>query len=443
MKSFRFVPALLALLLTLSGCAIPSGDELLAAPKPSKSYQTLQDELSKILSTQSYAAPLGGENRSTVQLVDLDGDGAEEAVSFFKKNGNSNEYTIYIYKKQNDAYVCTGSIQGAGSGIDSVYYPVITPKGQRGILIGWRQQTSDSLGSVTMCAIGQDCAPTPLLEAECSAMELTDLTGDGAKDLLLLTADLTGKRVARLYRYNGSELLSVGEAPTSQDAVTIERIFPGYAADHTPAVFTEEKTASGIGLTTDIFVYANGTLHNLALDGEDSAARGTYRPLSVSAADINKDGITELPRAVLMAGYTDAAATDALFMLDWYSYAVDGAPKLVQTTYHNVSEEWFFTIDSTWHDQITATKSSENGLSAVHFFQYLPDGKRTPIFSIYCATGPQRSYYATRTDLVQLAETGKGVFFARLDEGAAASPFQLDADKIRSHFSLVMKSWSN
>ena len=47
-------------------------------------------------------------------------------------------------------------------------------------------------------------------------MELTDLTGNGAKDLLLITSDTSGKRVARLYQYDNGSMLPAGETATSQ-----------------------------------------------------------------------------------------------------------------------------------------------------------------------------------------------------------------------------------
>ena len=441
-KAMRSLPVLLAALLALSGCTIPSGDDLLAAPKPSKNYQTLQAELEKILTTKIYSAPVSGENRSTIQLVDIDSDGTEEAISFFRESANSNEFTVYVHKKKDDAYVLTGSVTGTGTAIQSVDYPVISPDGRRGMVIAWKL-TGDGLGAVTMCDFDASGAPSVLLETEYSAMELTDLTGNGAKDLLLIGTDPTGKRVARLYQYANGELNLVGEAATSQEAVTILRMSSGRVKGSLPAVFAEEKTESGIGLTTDVFVYADGTLHNLALDGEDSTSRGTYRPISVYAADCNGDGEIELPRAVLMAGYTDAASSDAIFMVDWYSYGVEGQPERVKTTYNNVSEEWSFVIDDAWHDQITATKSSDTGLSAVHFYQYLGADQRLPLFSIYCATGTLSDYYASRGDLIQLAETGRAVYFARLDEGASKSSIAIDADGVRARFSLVTQDWNN
>jgi len=445
MKRYPLILEVLVWSLLLSGCNIPLGDELLAPPKASKMYQSLQLELEKVLSTQSYAAPLSGDNRSTVQLVDLDNDGYDEAVAFFKTNGNSNEYTVYIYKKYQDTYVCTGSIMGMGTGIQSVDYPVITPNGQRGIVIAW-QIAGDGQSMVTMCDFNERTMPRVLLQNEFTAMELVDLTGNGAKDLLLLAKDSTGKRTARLFQYREGQLLLAGEAAVSPDTVTVERMSSGHVAGNLPAVFAEEKTASGVGLSTDIFVYTDGILRNLALNGEDSTTQGTYRPVSIDATDINHDGIIELPRAMLMAGYTDASAADTIYMLDWYTYSVHYPPQRVYTTYHNVSEGWYFHIDDEWHDWITATKSSENGLSTVRFYELLPDSNKQPLFSISCAVGSLREYYAGREDLIQLSESDKAVFFARLEkniEPAEPHQFQLDAEGIRQRFSLVTTVWND
>ena len=444
MKPIRMLSVLLALLV-LSGCTFPSGDDLLAAPKPSTNYQTLQAELEKLIASGiSYTAPVEGENRSSIQLIDLDNDGVEEAISFFRgaSSATSNDFKVYVYRKQDDRYVSTGSIEGTGTAIQSVDYPVITPDGRRGMVITWRL-SSDGTGALTMCDFSSDCEPGVLLETEYSAMELTDMTGDGAKDLLLLATAPQGKRVARLYQFVFFFLRRVGEAANRAETVSVERMQTGHVLGDYTAVFAEEKMASGVGLTTDIFVYADQTLLNLALDGEDSVTRSTYRPVSVYATDINSDGVTELPRAVLMAGYTDAAASDAVFMLDWYAYSVDEAPVLVTTTYQNISDAWSLLIDPTWHDRITATKTTDSGLSAVTFSEYVGRGGQIPLFTIYCATGSNRDYYAGRTDLLQLGQTAQAVYFARIADEAEQSSLQISAEELQNRFSLVKQDWNN
>ncbi len=443
MKIKKILPVLLALAL-MSGCMLPSGDELLAAPKPSANYQNLQNEMEKLLASGvTYTAPAKGENRSSIHLIDLDSDGVDETIAFFRgaTSATSNNFEVFVYKKQDDdKYVCTGSIQGGGTAIQSVEYPLITPNGKRGMLIAWQLQT-DGTNALTMCDFDENCVPGILLETEYIAMELTDLTGNGAKDLLLLTSDQNGKRVARMYSYSGRELKLAGEAASSEEIVSVERVKNGRVKDGVPAVFAEGKTASGVGLSTDIFVYSQSALRNLALDGEDNTLKSTYRPVSVYSMDINSDGVTELPRAVLMAGYTDASAPDAVFMLDWYAYSVDKSPELVRTTYQNVSDAWTFRIDDAWHDVITASKSSEGAISTVSFYECVAEG-RIELFSISCATGTIREYYADRSDLIQLAQTSKAVYFARLSEQGQTGTIKLTELDLKARFSLVTQDWS-
>jgi len=442
MKIRKLLPVLLALTL-MSGCMLPSGDELLAAPKPSANYQNLQNELEKQLASGvTYAAPAKGENRSSIQLIDLDGDGADEAITFFRgaNSATSNNFEVFVYKKQdNGKYICTGSIEGSGTAIQSVEYPAITPAGKRGMLIAWQLQT-EGTNALTMCDFDENCLPSVLLETEYIAMHLTDLTGNGAKDLLLLTGDQNGKRVARMYRYSGRELKLAGEAASSEEIVSVERIKSGRVKGGVPAVFAEGKTASGVGLSTDIFVYSQRALRNLALDGEDNTLRSTYRPVSVYSMDINSDGVTELPRAVLMAGYTDASAPDAVFMLDWYAYSVNQSPELVRTTYQNISDAWTFRIDDAWHDVITASKSNESGISTVSFYECVGE-ERIELFSISCATGTIREYYSDRTDLIQLGQTSKAVYYARLPEQEQTGTIKLLEPDLKARFSLVKQDW--
>ena len=415
MRSLRILPALLLLLL-LGGCVFPSGDELLAAPKPSSNYQSLQTELEKQLAQGvSYASPSEGENRSSIQLADLDNDGVEEAITFFRgaTSATSNKFTVAVYRKQDDSYVCTGTIDGRGTALRSVEFPVLEPSGKRGMVLTWRLP-GDGTGALTMCDFDENCTPGIILETEYTAMELTDLTGNGAKDLLLITSDTSGKRVARLYQY-----------------------------DSKTAVFAEEKVANGAGLTTDIFVYSNDTLRNLALDGEDTASHSTYRPVAVYASDVNGDGITELPRAVLMAGYKDTSSSDAVYMLDWYAYGIGKVPTKVATTYQNISDAWSLLIDQKWHDRITAIKANDGGLSYVEFFEYRKDKMSIPLFNIYCATGSNREYYAERTDLIQLGQTTQAIYFAKLTNEGEQSELALTGDEIKARFSLVNQAWNN
>ena len=81
----RSVLVILTAILTaclLSGCAVSGAEGLFALPRLSDDYLQLENLIAeRIDDGGEYAAPVGGRNRQTVQLHDLDGDGAPEGES--------------------------------------------------------------------------------------------------------------------------------------------------------------------------------------------------------------------------------------------------------------------------------------------------------------------------------------------------------------------------
>ena len=70
-----------------------------ALPKSSEAYVNLQAKINQEKGSAEYIAPLSGENRQTIQLVDVDGDGVQEAVAFFRDTTSENPLKIVIFKQ--------------------------------------------------------------------------------------------------------------------------------------------------------------------------------------------------------------------------------------------------------------------------------------------------------------------------------------------------------
>ena len=76
---------LAALLFCLSGCYSGNIDQYFSLPMASEEYRQLQSLIDEELASGSeYAAPIHGSYRQSVQLSDVDGDGADEALAFFR-----------------------------------------------------------------------------------------------------------------------------------------------------------------------------------------------------------------------------------------------------------------------------------------------------------------------------------------------------------------------
>lgn len=130
---------LVVCLLGLGGCVFGSVDEMYALPKSSEAYVNLQAKINEEKGTGEYIAPLNGENRQTIQLVDVDEDGLQEAVAFFRDADADTPLRIVIFKQDDQGeYQVYARIQGVGSEIDSIEYVNLGGAGESDVLVSWQ-----------------------------------------------------------------------------------------------------------------------------------------------------------------------------------------------------------------------------------------------------------------------------------------------------------------
>ena len=139
------LPALL-LALSLSGCGggklVFNPEELYTLPTLPAKYTELSSQINAILEDGAeYAAPSSGANIQPVQLADLNGDGREEAVAFFRKTDDEKPLKICIFSAAGDSYEQTAVIEGSGSAVYSVVYSDLDGDGRQELIVGWKINT--------------------------------------------------------------------------------------------------------------------------------------------------------------------------------------------------------------------------------------------------------------------------------------------------------------
>ena len=105
----------------LCGCSIRTTDQLYQLPKRSDSYNDLQSAIDQAMIGLEYCAPLAGEQRQSVQMADLDGDGQQEYL-VFAKGGSEQPLRILIFDRVDNSYVLVDTIESSGSAFDQVEY---------------------------------------------------------------------------------------------------------------------------------------------------------------------------------------------------------------------------------------------------------------------------------------------------------------------------------
>lgn len=436
-RNVKFIAVLLCLLMaltSLSGCFRTAADDLYGLPQASKEYLELQKQINAVLASGAeYSPPISGLNRQSVQLKDIDSDGTNEAIAFFRTTGDK-PLRIHIMKQMNNTYETVNVIDGDGTAIDSIRYADMDGDGISELIVGW--QMSATLLHMTIYDI-RNSEEAVLAETDYSKHFVSDLTGDGRADVIALrlsSSDLPGEAILFSLGENREPLTST--AGLSSGLESVSRIMRGHLNDGTPAVFVE-GVIGGTGVVTDIFSWQSGAIVNVLVRPSSGVSEDTLRPQKVYSTDINGDGVVDVPMLRLL----DPESDSNYYTIDWYSYDRYGGKRMVLSTYHNFQDGWYMILPNDWRDAV-AVRREDNipGERTVVFSSLTADGETADFLKIYTLSGDNKEDRAGIDSRFELHNKGDVIYAAEIL--STDIPITLDKPAIADSFRLVEKEWA-
>ena len=421
--------------LLLTGCGASTVEDMYAPPRRSEVFHELQTAIDRAMVDMEYAAPVSGDNRQTVQMADLDGDGVEEYI-LFARASSENPLRILVFRQEKDEdCVLFQVIQSAGSAFEQVEYVDIDGEPGCEIVVG--RQVSDQLQrtlSVFSFAGGE---ARQLLSAGYNKYLSCDLNADGLMDLMLLRSGETETDMghAVLYSYGDGSLQRSREAELSQQGTSIKRITAGTLHGGETAVFVASSVEDR-AILTDVFTMLEGEFTNISFSREAGNSVQTLRNYYVYGDDLNDDGVMELPYLISMKA---AAGDDSgeQHLIRWYSLDIDGREINKLYTYHNYAGGWYLQLDSAWAPRVSVVQEG-----SVYTF-YLWDESYVSaevVFTIYALTGSSREEQAVQDARFQLHSSESTVFAAEFSE--AAVEIGLTEENLINSFRLIHRDWN-
>ena len=430
--------AALASVLLLSGCFAKSVDELYALPQLSEGYVQIQGELSRIqASGAEYSAPTAGSNRQAVQLEDIDGDGVKEAIAFFKVENDEKPLKIYIFRSVSGAYEQASVIEGEGMNIESVFYVDITGDGVKELVSGW--QMSAGVKQLSVYSL-RGYNVSPIIATDYTKFSVFDATGDGREDLLVLrlsSSELSGE--AELYTMRPGGELETSSARMSSGVESVSQTRTGKLSDDGGYALFADSVINGSSMVTDIFAYYNGTLKNITADEISGISEGTMRTYTaVSCRDIDGDGVMEVPCPVPLATRSSAAT---YWAIEWYSYAHRGTRRLDMTTFHNVTDGWYFVFPDGWDGRITVRREDTVSGERTIVFSELGAGVAvSDVLEIYTLTGDGRAARSSKSGRFVLYSTDSAIFAGHVISNGG-SRISVEEDYVKENFHIIYSEW--
>lgn len=433
-----------ALPLLLSGCMLSASvEDLYVLPQLPMEYKDLSAQIDAILAEGAeYTSPAAGTNLQSVQLVDLDGDGNEEALAFFRSSSEESPLKIYIFRGKGDTYEQAAIINGSGTSINSIQYVDMDGNGIQEILVVWRVSAEVQ----TMCVYSMaDLQPVQLLSSPYARYIVVDLDGDGVQELLVVHSDESesGATLADYYDWDGRSLLLQSTAKLSMSVAELQWIQTGTLQGGDPAVFVTGR-ATGVEETsravTDILVYRQPDLTNIVLNSSTGVSSEIFRFLNLQPTDINNDGVTEVPMPAALPGESGG---ESYWKIYWRSYDASGTPEHQAITYHNLTDNWYLLVPEEWDGHFTVRQdNTSNTEHATTFYSVSGDRVEEELLTVYTLNGSDREAQAVKSGRTILRRQPTTVYAVRFAPGYDQWRYAIDESSFTERFSVIVTQWN-
>jgi len=437
-KILIMLPVALCLVF-LSGCLMRiSADNLYRLPQISEDYLRLQAHINTVLSEGAeFSAPTGGPNRQSVQVKDLNGDGVDEVLAFFRITGYS-ALKIYIFERVDGDYSVAEVITGIGSAIESIRYVDMDGDGTKEIVVGW--QLGDALSHMEIYSLN-DFNAVLLQSAEYDGITIVDLNGDGTEDVLVVRLpSMESEAVAQIFYMTPEREVLTAQASLSTGIESFQRMMRGFLADGAPAVFVEgEGTFENGTFVTDILAFNGGVFSNISRRTASGVSDANVRYRRILSADINDDGVLKVPTPRRLLSPLETA----YYAMDWFSFDSRGLSSLALTTYHNPTDEWFLILPRDWRGQVTVRREDVVSGERTVIFSHITyaEGPFEDFLRIFRLTGDAREERSRLPGRVRLLAEGTSVYAFEILVPPDSFGLTINEEIIAENFHLIFSDW--
>lgn len=349
--------------LVLSGCTFGSSiDNLMTTPKLSAEQEQIYSALTDAAGTSiSLKYPKSGKYLSAFIVEDIDGDDVDEAVVFYERNGlgvEENTLRINVLDQFGGRWrsVCDTAAEGAE--IEKVIISELGDSSRMNLIIG-SSLINRSEKNVSIYSYNPDEGDiSSSFSDACSYIDVTDLDSDGEKEFLLLKGSGAGtSAAAEVYKLDSKGMYHQFRTDLSGSFTEFDSISYGSIDSVRNGLFIDAVSASG-SVQTDIVYMDESGLCKVFDTPEDSTA--TVRPVGCRCADIDGDGILEIPVQTIAPTYEELSEGEQMKLTDWMF--VNRENRLISraSSYYNVGDGYIFLFPEKWRGKVTVRRDSVN-----------------------------------------------------------------------------------
>lgn len=323
--------AALTFLLLATGCRYTAAPaDLLQKPAIAPEKQAIVQAIEKSLPAYSkLTLPLREEHMEAIRLIDLDGDGMNEAiVSYY------NEYStpeIMVFKYTGTAWKQWVLIQQPlARQIEWLKLEDLDKDGQVELVIGWIGGYDSpnllEIYSFQSKPIRNDSGKLmiqPIESLPYTYAETGDLDDDGRSELVVVSESVTNQEIAlsdvqmTVYKWKNRGLQEIYGEPINNEVNGYDRVLIGRVSEQYKGIILEASVGAHSTYTA-MYVWERGK-PRLVYPNEPQGIEGIIGKPTYSE-DINSDGIYELQWTKEAPGYENVDYASSKWLTEWVQW---------------------------------------------------------------------------------------------------------------------------
>lgn len=347
MKKLVFAVCILMMLTACSG--VPGGKNitgLLSSPKRSVTESEIAQVIGSYLGeniTLRYSRAQGFA--SPIQLIDINGDGKEEALVFYYAPNKGTNIRFALLSYTDGRWNMEFDKEGLGSDVFYFTTAQLPYVSGRQIVVGYLQNSIDENFFATYFTDAEAGAAD--YTEPCTDIAMGDVTDDGYGEIILTNRLSNGRLKIKILTFTKEGTFEQIAAKTiRQDNAQLLQLGISRTSDGTTAVYMD-YTDNKNNICTEAGTVANNTLTNCL--AENVIIRSWKYDKKLLSRDTDRDGTMEIP--VVIEDAVQAEENPRVLCIEWKDFSSQPAVSKGRGIY-DTEECLFMAIPDHWNDAV-------------------------------------------------------------------------------------------
>jgi len=357
--------------ITMSGCGFTTfltPAETIRPPRITGEFEGVRTALEASVGSDIVMEyPKGDNGVASFMTADLDGDGTDEVLAFYRQDTEASVTRINLLKSDSSGgWVSVQDLDPVGIALDSVSFCDLDNDGCQEVVTGWNMYDAKNK---EMAIYKMDSGLlTQRASERYTEYVLCDINSDSVTEivvLLLSSAEQTASVSAFKFSSAGGITIA-GSAPLDGGVTSYAKITVGKAGEEVPALYIDAFKGTTATLT-ELVYWDDGKLVNAYYNDETGETSATLRSFTEYCRE-TREGEMLIPFEKPLFGQSEDAEVRLSFT-EWRVFE-DSADKISTVTFKCDDYSYYFNLPEQWYDSVSVTYGSDS--SVLIFYEYDP-----------------------------------------------------------------------